>query len=129
MRFLLALPVVSLPAPIELSLSHYKCDELLDERPKPLRLEHQRDHRVRGELGTHCLTEGLPCRAPLCADEECVLCIIHRGIAVITHLLVSLLKALQVRFKTAMAISQRVCAFHPCGWPPSRERFPAGRYR
>ena len=24
------------------------------------------------------------------------------------------------------AISQRVCAVHPCGWPPSRERLPAG---
>ena len=40
------------------------------------------------------------------ADEECVLCIIHRGIAVITHLLVSLLKALQVRVKTAMALER-----------------------
>ena len=69
-------------------------------------MEHQRDHRVRSELGPHCLTEGLPCRAPLCADEECVLCIIHRGIVVITHRLVSILKALQVRVKTAMALER-----------------------
>ena len=24
------------------------------------------------------------------------------------------------------AIFRRACAFHPCGWPPSRGRFPAG---
>ena len=48
------------------------------------------------------LTEGLPCRTLLCADEECVLCIIHREIAVTTHLLVSFLKAPQVRVKTAI---------------------------
>ena len=66
-----------------------------------LRLEHQRDHRVRSELGTCSLTDGLPCHAPLCADEDCVLCIIHREIEVATHL-VFLLKAPQVRVETAM---------------------------
>ena len=54
-------------------------------------------------VSSHCLTEGLPCHTPFCADKECVLCIIHREIAVATHLLVSLLKAPQVRVKTAMA--------------------------
>ena len=38
-----------------------------------------------------------------CADEECVLRIIHMGIAVVTHLLVSLLEAPQVRVKTESA--------------------------
>ena len=58
---------------------------------------------VRSELGTHCLIEGLPCHTPFCSEEEYVLCIIHREIAVATHLLVSLLKAPQVRIKTVMA--------------------------
>ena len=103
MRFLLVHSVVSLPTPIELSRLHHKCDEWLDERTDPLRLEHQRDHRVRSELGTHYLTEELPCHATFCADEYCVLCIIHREIALATHLLVSLLKAPQVRVKTSIA--------------------------
>ena len=103
MRFLLALPVVTLSTLIELSRLHHKCDECLDERPVPLRLEHEGDHCVRSELGTHCLTEGLPCHTPFCANEECVLCIIHREIAVATHLFVSLIKAPHVRVKTAMA--------------------------
>ena len=30
-----------------------------------------------------------------------------------------------VHHAISSAISRRVCAFHPCGWPPSRERFPA----
>ena len=54
-------------------------------------------------LGSHCLTEGLPCHAPLGAVGDCGLCIIHREIAVATHLLVSLLKAPQARVKTAIA--------------------------
>ena len=103
MRILLALPVVSLSTPIELYRLHHKCNEWLDERPEPLRLEHQRDHRIRIKLVTHCLTEGLPCHTPFCTDEECVLCGIHWEIAVATHLLVSLLDAPQVRGKTAMA--------------------------
>ena len=103
MRFLLALPVVRLPTPIELPRPYHKCDEWFDERPNPFRLDHQRDHRIRSQLSTHCLTDGLPCRDPLCADEECVLCIIHRGIAVTTHLLVSFLKAPQVRVETPKA--------------------------
>ena len=103
MRFLLALPVVSLSTPNELSRLHHKCDEWLDERPDPFRLEHQRGHRVRSELGTYCLTYGLSCHAPLCAHKECVLYIIHREIAVATQHLVSLLKAPEVRVKTAMA--------------------------
>ena len=108
MRFLLALPVVPIPTPIKLSLLHHKCDKWLDERPELLKLEHERDHRVRSKLSTHCLTKGLPCHTPFCADEECVPCGIHRKIAVATHLLVSLLKALQLRVKTAMAW-ERLC--------------------
>ena len=27
------------------------------------------------------------------------------------------------------AVSQQACAFHPCGWPSSRERLPVDRYR
>ena len=101
MRFLLALPVVSLSTPMKLSCLHHKCDEWLDERPEPLR--HERDHRDRSKPGTHCLTESLPCHTPFCADEECVLCSIHREIAVATRHLVSLLKEPQVRVKTAIA--------------------------
>ena len=57
---------------------------------------------VMSELGIHCLTEVLPCRTPFCLDKECVLCLIHREIAVATLLLVCLVKAPQIRVKTAM---------------------------
>ena len=103
MRFLLALPIVLFPTSIEPSRFHHKSDEWLDERPEPLRLEHERDHRVRSNLVAHCLTEGLPCHTPFFADEESVLRIIHRGIAVVTRLLDSLLEAPQVCVETAMA--------------------------
>ena len=103
MWFLLTLPVVSLPTSIQLSRLHDKCDEWLDERPDPFKMEHQRDRRVRRELSTYCLTDGLPCLALHCAYEECVLPIIHRVIAVATHLLVSLLIAPQIRLKIAVA--------------------------
>ena len=106
MRFLLALPFVTLPTLIKFSRLYYKCDESLDERPDPSRLERQRNHRVRDELSTHCLADGDPCHAPLCADEESVLRIIQRGIAVTTHLLASLFRAPQVRAKTAMALER-----------------------
>ena len=33
---------------------------------------------------------------------------------------------LAISYLISSPISQRVCAFHPCGWPSSRERFPAG---
>ena len=103
MRFLLALPVVTLSTPIKLPRLHHKCDEWLDEHQEQFRLEHERDHRVRSKLGTHRLTEDLPSHTPFFADEECVLRVIHREIAVATRLLVSLLKATQVRVETAMA--------------------------
>ena len=35
-----------------------------------LRLDHKRGHRVRSELSTHCLPEGLPWHTPFCTDEE-----------------------------------------------------------
>ena len=71
--------------------------------PGTLRLEHDRDHCVRNDLSTHHPTNGLPCHAPLITDEESVLRIIHREVAVATHLLVSLLEAPQLRVETAMA--------------------------
>ena len=57
----------------------------------------------KSKLGTHRLTEDLPSHTPFCPDKECVLCVIHQEIAVATRLLVSLLKAPQVRVETAMA--------------------------
>ena len=99
MRFLLALPVVTLSTPIEFSRLRHNFDECRDVRPVLLRLEHERDHRVRSEIGNQCLTEGLPCHTAFCADEECVLRIIHREITVAKHLVVSFLKRLGYALK------------------------------
>ena len=71
-------------------------------------LEHERSHRVRSELSTHCPTNGLPCHAPLGADKEYVLCIIHMGTAVSTRLIVCLFKALQVRIKVLVPGKSRL---------------------
>ena len=70
--------------------------------PDTFRLKHERNHCVRSELNTHRPTNGLPCHAPLGADEDSVLSIVHRRTAVATRLIISLLKALQVRIKAAM---------------------------
>ena len=69
--------------------------------PENLKLEHQRNHRVKSEFSTHRPTNDLPCWAP--AGTDCFFCIIHRGTAVATRLIVSFLKVLQVRIKAAMS--------------------------
>ena len=103
MRFLLAPVVAALCTPIELPRLHHQGDECLDKYPFLFRLEHERDHRIRGELSAHCPTDRLRFSAPPGTDKECVLCIVHKGSAVATRLVVSLLEALQVRIKAAMA--------------------------
>ena len=130
MRFLLALVVAALCTPIELPRLHHQGDEWLVRHPYLFRLDHERGHRFRSELCTHCTTDGLPFRAPPGTDKECVLCIFRLdrvfyparwrapgldGVSIshIGHHVIS------------SAISWRVCAFHPRGWPHSRERFPA----
>ena len=89
--------------PIELPRLHHQGGEWLDKHPFLFRLEHEGDHRVRGELCAHCPTDSLPCHAPPGIDKECVLCIVHKGSAVATRLIVSFLEALQVRIKATMA--------------------------
>ena len=51
----------------------------LNEHPEPLRLEHERDHRIRSRFGTHHPIYNLPCHAPLGTGEECVIRIIYKG--------------------------------------------------
>ena len=51
----------------------------------------------------HFPTDSLSCHAPPGTEKECVLCIVHKGSAVATRPVVSLLEALQVRIKADMA--------------------------
>ena len=82
---------------------HHQGDEWLDKYPFLFRLEHERDHRVRGELCAHFPTDSLSCHAPPGTEKECVVYIVHKGSAVATRLVVSFLEALQVRIKAAIA--------------------------
>ena len=95
MRFLLALVVTAIRTPIELSRLHH--------HPFLFRLEHEGDHRVRSELCAHCLTDTLLRHATPGTNKECVLCIVHKGSAVVARLIVSFPGALQVRIKATMA--------------------------
>ena len=113
-QFLLALVVAALRTPIMLPRLHHQGDEWLDKHPFLFRLEHEGDYRVRSELCAHCPTDSLPGHASPGAHKKCVLCIVHKGSAVATRLIVSFFEALQVRIKATMARK-----------PPSRERFPA----
>ena len=81
---------------------HHVCDKGLDVLPTLLGLKHERSHRVGGELSAHHPTRGLSFHAPLVAGEECVLCIVHRGTAVVTRLFVLSIKALQVLVETTV---------------------------
>ena len=81
----------------------YQSDEWLDKHPYLFTLEHQGDHRVRGELCAHCPIDSLPCLAPPGTDKECVLCIFHKGSAVATRLVVYFLEAFQVRIKATIS--------------------------
>ena len=69
---------------------------------------HEGNHRVMSELCAHCTTDSLSCNALTGTDKECVLCILHKGSAVATRLIVSFLEALQVRIKSTMA-QKRLC--------------------
>ena len=111
MRFLLAVVVTTLYTPIELPRLHHHGDESLDKHPYLFRLEHERDHRVRSELCTHCPTNSLPFRAPPGTSKECVLCIFYEGSAVAKRLIVSFLEALQVRIKATMARKRLLSVF------------------
>ena len=88
---------------MELHRLHHQGDKLLDKHPYLFRLEHERHHRVRGELCAHFPTDSLSCHAPPGTEKECVLCIFHKGSAVATRFIVSFLEALQVRIKATMA--------------------------
>ena len=101
MRFLLVHPIFLFPMPIELSrLITSVTNDLMSIQ---IRSDWSiRDHRFKSKFGTHCLTNGLVYHAPLNADEEYVLRIIHREIAVATRLLVSLVETPQVRVETAI---------------------------
>ena len=48
-------------------------------------------------------TDSLPFSAPPGTDKERVLCIVHKGSAVATRLIISFLEALQVRIEATMA--------------------------
>ena len=69
-------------------------------------MEHERHHRVRGELCAYFPTDSPSYHAPPGTEKECMLCIVHKGSAVATRLVVSLLEALQVRIKAAMALKR-----------------------
>ena len=54
-------------------------------------------------MRAHGPTDSLPFHALPGTDKEFVLCIVHKGSAVVTRLIVSFLEALQVRIKATMA--------------------------
>ena len=103
MRFLLVPVVSALCTPIELPLLYHQGDECLDKYPFWFRLEHERDHHVRGELCARFPTDSLFCHIPPGTEKECVLCIVHKGSAVATRLVVTSLEALQVRIEATIA--------------------------
>ena len=84
-----------LRTPMEILSLHHLCNEGLDLVPGLLRLKHKRSHRVGDKFSTHCLANIPPCHVPPAADQDCVLCIVHRETAVATHLFALLLKTLQ----------------------------------
>ena len=115
MRFLLAIPIFCFHRPSS-SLVFITSVTNDYEHSDPLRLEHPRDHRFSSKFGTHCLTNGLPWHAPLSADEECVLRITPRVIAVATRLLVSLLGKQPSALKQAWpeSVSIKLKRTSPC---------------